>query len=299
MKIGITGASGMLGTALVRHFSKSYKVFATSRSKGVEGRGIEWDCFNLTNIELLNKWLNKIKPDIVIHCAAIVNVDACEGNVDLATALHFETTKVISDYLDHNNGRLIYISTDSMFDGEKQGAYSEADTVNPLNIYAKTKLMGEELVQSMNNGLVLRTNIIGWTQGANTSFAEWVLEGLIGNAPLNLFYDVNFSPLTVYDLSIIIEKIVKQPLFGLYHCASSDSISKYNFGNKMAEIFQLSSSNINKVSVDIMTFKASRPKNMALNVKKISTILKYDLPSTEDSLRAMKRQYDKNKDLLN
>lgn len=299
MKIGITGASGMLGTALVRHFSKSYKVFATSRSKGVEGRGIEWDCFNLTNIELLNKWLNKIKPDIVIHCAAIVNVDACEGNVDLATALHFETTKVISDYLDHNNGRLIYISTDSVFDGEKQGAYSEADTVNPLNIYAKTKLMGEELVQSMNNGLVLRTNIIGWTQGANTSFAEWVLEGLIGNAPLNLFYDVHFSPLHVDELSLIIESIIERPVYGLYHCASSDSISKYDFGMKMAKVFSLPDSNITRVSVEEVDFKAERPKNMALDIQKISSDLKYDFPSVIDAIVSMKKQYDKNNKLLN
>jgi len=299
MKIGVTGASGMLGTALITHLSKKHKVFATSRSKSIESKDIEWDCFDLTNTKLLNNWLNKIEPDIVIHCAAIVNVDACEGNVDLATAIHFGTTKVISNYLDHNNGRLIYISTDSVFDGEKQGSYSESDLVNPLNVYAKTKLMGEELVQSMNNGLVLRTNIIGWTQEASNSFAEWVLEGLINNAPLNLFYDVHFSPLTIYDLSLIIEKIVKQPLFGLYHCASSDSVSKYDFGKKMAETFQLSDSNINRLSVDNMSFKASRPKNMALNVQKISSDLKYDLPSFKDSLRSMKHQYDKKKDLLN
>ena len=80
MKIGITGASGMLGTALVRRLSKSNKVFATSRSVGVEGKGIEWDCFDLTDIPLLSKWLNKVKPDVVVHCAAIVNVDLCEEN---------------------------------------------------------------------------------------------------------------------------------------------------------------------------------------------------------------------------
>lgn len=298
MRIGITGASGMLGSALVDHLSILYKVFATSRSKGIEGKNIEWECFDLTDISLLNEWLNNNKPEIVIHCAAIVNVDFCEDDVGLATELHVKSTKIMADYLDCNNARLIYISTDSVFDGKKQGAYSEADSVNPLNVYAKTKLMGEKLVLSKNNGLVLRTNIIGWTQGANTSFAEWVLKSLIDNTPLNLFYDVHFSPLTVYDLSLIIEKIVKQPLFGLYHCASSDSISKYDFGKKMAKIFQLSCTNINRVSVDKMTFKAIRPKNMALNVKKISSDLKYNLASVEDSLKSLKHQYDKKKDLL-
>ena len=292
MKVGVTGASGMLGTSLVTHLSEKHKVFATSRSKGVEGDNIEWDCFDLTDIVLLNEWLEKSKLDIVIHCAAIVNVDACEENVELATELHVETTKAMADYLGSSDGRLIYISTDSVFDGEKQGAYSESDLENPLNVYAKTKLMGEKPVQLMTNGLVLRTNIIGWAQRNSVSFAEWMLKELTDNVPLNLFYDVNFSPLNVYDLSIIIEKIIKNPIFGLYHCASNDSISKYDFGKKMAEIFQLSDSNVNRASIDDMKFKANRPKNMALNIKKISAVLKHDFPSAIDAIKLMKRQYN-------
>jgi len=156
--------------------------------------------------------------------------------------------------------------------------------------------MGERSVQLMTNGLVLRTNIIGWTQENSVSFAEWMLKGLTDNAPLNLFYDVNFSPLNVYDLSLIIEKIINNPIFGLYHCASSDSISKYDFGKNMAKIFKLPDSNINRVSVDDMEFKASRPKNMALNIKKISAVLEYDFPSAIDAIKLMEHQYNnKNK----
>jgi dTDP-4-dehydrorhamnose reductase len=296
MRIGVTGASGMLGESLLVHLSRSHKVFATSRSKGIKGKNIEWDCFDLTNIKLLNKWLNKVKPDVAIHCAAIINVDLCEENFDLATKLHVEVTKVMSNYLNLSNGRLIYISTDSVFDGKKHGSYSESDLVNPLNVYAETKLIGEGFVRLMTNGLVLRTNIIGQTRENSTSFSEWVLKGLVDSTPLNLFYDVNFSPLHVYDLSLIIEKIINNPIFGLYHCASSDSISKYDFGKKMAEIFQLSDSNINRVSVDNMEFKASRPKNMALNISKISIALECDFPNVIDALKLMKRQYsNKNK----
>ena len=299
MRIGITGASGMLGTALVSRLSKSFQVYATSRSKGIEGKNIEWDCLDLIDIPLLNKWLNKVKPDMVIHCAAIVNVDACEDNVEMATRLHVETTEVIANYLDTNNGRLIYISTDSVFDGKKQTPYNETDLANPLNIYARTKLMGEQPVLSMVNGLILRTNIIGWTQEGNTSFAEWVIRGLIDNAPLNLFYDVHFSPLHVDELSLIIENIIERPVYGLYHFASSDNISKYDFGVQMAKVFGLSDSNINRASVEDMDFKAERPKNMALNSEKLAEKLKRDMFSAIDSIKLMKRQYDKNTRLLN
>ncbi len=299
MRIGITGASGMLGTALVSRLSQSFQVYATSRSKGIEGKNIEWDCLDLTDIPLLNKWLNKVKPDMVIHCAAIVNVDACEDNVEMATRLHVETTEVIANYLDTNNGRLIYISTDSVFDGKKQTPYNETDLANPLNIYARTKLMGEQPVLSMVNGLILRTNIIGWTQEGNTSFAEWVIRGLIDNAPLNLFYDVHFSPLHVDELSLIIENIIERPVYGLYHFASSDNISKYDFGVQMAKVFGLSDSNINRASVEDVDFKAERPKNMALNSEKLAEKLKRDMFSAIDSIKLMKRQYDKNTRLLN
>ena len=299
MRIGVTGASGMLGSALINHLSNSNKVFATSRSKGIENKNIEWNCFDLTDIALLNKWLNNTKPDIVLHCAAIVNVDLCEDNIGLATALHVETTKAMTNYLDSNNSRLIYISTDSVFDGKKQGGYRESDSVAPLNVYAKTKLMGEKIVQSMNNGLVLRTNIIGWTKEDKTSFAEWLLNGLFDNAPLNLFYDVWFSPLHVDSLSAIIEKIINNPISGLYHCSSSDSISKYDFGMQMAKIFNLPNSNINRISVEGMDYKAKRPKNMTLDIEKINSALKYDFPSVIDSIVLMKMQYDKKNKLLN
>ena len=292
MKICVTGANGMLGSPLITHLSKSYRVFATSRGKGVEGKNIKWDCFNLTDFTLLNEWLEAINPDVVIHCAAVINVDLCEDNINLAMKLHFETTKVMAYYLDSNGGRLIYISTDSVFDGKKQDAYCESDLVNPLNVYAKTKIMGEKSVQSMNNGLVLRTNIIGWTQDNKNSFAEWVLSNLNGNVPFNLFYDVYFSPLNVYDLSFIIAKIIEKPIFGLYHCGSSDNISKYDFGIKMAEIFQLSDSNINRVSVDSIDSKVTRPKNMALNCNKLANKLQYDIPFAIDSIVRMKNQYD-------
>ena len=299
MKVGVTGASGMLGSALIAHLSKSYRVFATSRRKGLEGDNIEWNCFDLTDITLLNEWLEEIKPDVIIHCAAIVNVDACEDGVEMATRLHVETTKIMTNYLDANNGKLIYISTDSVFDGKKQDPYSEGDIPNPLNAYAKTKVAGEKVTLSIKNGLALRVNIIGWTQEGRASFAEWMLGGMIDNTTLNLFYDVYFSPLHVDKLSLIVGRIIKDPIYGLYHCVSSDSISKYDFGVQMAKVFRLSVSNINRVSVESMNFQAERPKNMALDSGKLADKFKCSIPSALDSIKLMKRQYDKNNNLLN
>jgi dTDP-4-dehydrorhamnose reductase len=294
MKIGITGASGMLGSAIVSLISKSHQVLATSRSKGLDVKGVEWDCFDLTNFKLLNLWLEKSKPDMVIHCAAIVDINFCEDNIVLANALHVETTKIIANYLKTNNGRLIYISTDSVFDGKKKGYYNETDKANPLNVYAKTKLMGEKYTQLLERGLVLRTNIIGLKKKNNNSLVGWILQGLKNNIPLNLFHDVYFSPIAVDKLSLIIKKIIDNPIYGLYNCASRDSVSKYEFGKKMSEIFKLSDLKINRVSIDFMKFKATRPKNMALDISKISSDLSHDIPDVQDSIKFIKNQFDEN-----
>jgi dTDP-4-dehydrorhamnose reductase len=292
MRIGVTGASGMLGTALIDELSNKYEIFATSRNKGFEKEGIQWDCFDLTNSQQLKKWLNNTDPDVVIHCAAMVNVNECENNVDFVTKLHVNTTTTIAKFIAKNNKRLIYISTDSVFDGNQDRPYEESDEVNPLNIYAKTKLLGENPVLLMENGLVLRTNIIGWSRSDNYSFAEWILKGLAESEPLTLFDDVMFSPLHVSNLSIIINQAIEKEISGLYHCTSKDSISKFDFGIKMASVFNLSISNIKKISVDSMNFKANRPKNMALNSKKLSSILGCVLPTATDAIKLMKDQYD-------
>ncbi|MBT4732927.1 SDR family oxidoreductase [Candidatus Woesearchaeota archaeon] len=292
MRIGVTGASGMLGTALIDELTNKHEVFATSRRKGLEKDGVQWECFDLTNSQHLNQWLVNVAPDVVVHCAAMVDVDRCEDDVDFATKLHIGTTKIMANYLDCNNKKLIYISTDSVFDGKKNRPYVELDKVNPLNIYAKTKLLGEQPVLLMEDGLVLRTNIIGWGRSGNISFAEWMLKGLVESKPLTLFDDVIFSPLNVSDLSVIITQTIDSGISGLYHCASKDYISKYDFGIKMAEVFNLSISNIKKISVEDMNFKANRPKNMALNSNKLSSILVQDLPIVIDAIKLMKDQYD-------
>jgi dTDP-4-dehydrorhamnose reductase len=292
MRIGVTGASGMLGTALIDELTNKHQVFATSRGKGYEKEGVQWECFDLTNLKKLDRWLVNTTPDVVVHCAAMVNVDKCENNVEFAKKLHIDTTSAIANYLNQDSKKLIYISTDSVFDGKKNEPYIESDQANPLNIYAETKLLGEKPVLLMESGLVLRTNIIGWSKSDKMSFAEWVLTGLVESKPLNLFTDVMFSPLHVSDLSIITNQAIENEISGLYHCTSKDCVSKYDFGIKMAEIFDFPIDNIKSISVEGIDFEANRPKNMALCSEKLNSILKYDPLIVSDAIKLMKNQYD-------
>ena len=250
MNIGITGASGMLGTALLDRLHTEHEIYATSRKQGAEKSHVIWECFDLLQKNKLRNWLDSNHLDVVIQCAAIVNVDLCEQLPEMAEKLHYETTKIIAKHLQKNDGHLIYISTDSLFDGKKTNPYTEEDETNPLNIYAKTKLAGEDPALNIKNGLVLRTNIIGCINNENDlSFAEWIISGLVEMKALHLFDDVIFSPLHVHDLADIVSQLIEQKTTGLYNATSSTSLSKYEFGLMIADVFSIKNHGIIKSSV--------------------------------------------------
>ena len=291
MNIAITGASGMLGTALINNIKKKFSVFATSRLKGLHQNNVIWSCFDLNNFTDLESWLHNVKPDVLIHCAAIVNVDECESNADLAYHLHVKTTDFISNYCHQFNTHLIYISTDSVFDGLKQGSYTENDFTSPLNIYAQTKLLGETPVLSIEKGTVLRTNIIGWSLKNRVSFSEWILLNSIKKQPIKLFKDVYFSPVHVEELSEIIVQIIDRKIYGLFHISSNDYLSKYDFGLKLVKTFGLSSEYFKSSSIHEVELKAQRPKNISLCNDKITSLLGIKLSNAENAAKIMKKQY--------
>ncbi len=295
MNIGITGASGMLGTALIEGLNSEYKIYATSRKKGVSRENVEWDCFDLLDFNKLNNWLVVRHLDVIIHCAAIVNVDECEQYIYIAKELHYKTTKIIANYLNRSGGKLIYISTDSLFNGKKIGLYTEKDTTNPLNVYAKTKLSGEKPVLQMKNGVVIRTNIIGCVEEGKTSFSDWIISNLKGKKMIKLFDDVVFSPLHVSDLSVIICKMIVNNAVGVYNAGSSTSLSKYEFGLILADIFNFESKYIEKSCIACTKSIADRPHNMGLSTNKLSLLLNEKMPTVERGIQLLKNQYVNNK----
>jgi dTDP-4-dehydrorhamnose reductase len=161
LKIVVTGAAGMLGTAMIDFLSKYAEVVATDLSTGYAPETVRWYNLDLFDHSSTASWLTLEKPNVVIHCAAMVNVDGCEKKPGLARELHVETTKTIAQAVSGWNGKLIYISTDSVFNGLKTGPYSESDPVDPPNQYALTKHGGEGPVLATPKGVVLRTNIFG------------------------------------------------------------------------------------------------------------------------------------------
>lgn len=274
-KILITGITGLLGSNLAEILSDEFIVYGISLHKCISKMNYRIENFDLMDKVELAKFTKKIRPDFIIHAAALANVDECERCTKEAYSLNVEVTENVADAARDINSRLIYISTDQVFDG-KRGNYREDDRTNPVNFYGRTKLMGEEAVMNRSNEYVIvRTNFFGWSLRQNLNFAEWLLNSAIKKSPAVLFDDFIFNPLLVNTLSLYLKKIIGANATGIFHTGCVDSCSKYDFGVLLLRAFSIDikKTNIRKGSISESTLIAKRPRNATLDSKKISAIL--------------------------
>lgn len=291
MRIYITGIAGLLGNNIVKKLVNKCEITGVD-ILDVKIPNISYENFSLYETERLREHIKNVNPAAVIHTAAAVNVDECEENPEWAYRLNEQATKDIADICDELGIKLVYISSDAVFDGDSERLYKETDEVNPLNVYAKTKLAGESWVLRYDRNLVFRTNIYGQNIQNKQSFGEWIVSSLEEGKTLNMFEDIDFSPILVNDLAEIIYKALEADLRGLYHVCATGCISKYEFGIRLREIFNLHTGNINRTQSETMHFKAKRSKHMGMSNERIRQSLGIKIRTPEESIQEFKRLYD-------
>ena len=270
-KLLITG-SGLLGSNIVPVAAKDFEVFATYRHHTKQIPRCRLMPLDIRNRQQVDSLLAEIKPALVIHTAALVNVDYCQEHAEEAWVTNTEGTENVAIAAREAGAKLVYISTDSVFDGKK-GMYNEQDEPNPVNVYARTKLEGEERVSChLADSIIVRTAFYGWNPivNKNLSLAEWVVRNLREGKPLPLFTDVFFSPVFVINLAEVLLEMYQHDLAGVFHVGGSERCSKYAFGRDIAEAFGLDRKLIEPISIEQAKLKAPRPKDVSLNVSKAS-----------------------------
>lgn len=280
-KLLITGISGLLGSNIALESStKNYEISGIYKSNKINIPNIKVYTVDLSTIES-TQIIIKLKPDIIIHCAAPTNLDYLEENPDEAKKHIINATKNMVDAARINKSKLIHISTDAIFDGEK-GNYKEEDNPNPINVYGKAKLKAENEVKKLENYIIVRTNIYGWNSQNKQSLAEWMLTKLRNKEELPSFYDIKFSPILVNDLAKILIDLSKTEFVGTLNIASKTPVTKLEFAEIIVKTFNLDKSLIIPTTSDTINFKAKRPKNMSLNTEKAQKI--FNLPTIEQGL---------------
>ena len=263
----VIGASGLLGGKLVDVLSKEYEVVPTHNTQALHPNSIR---LNIVDDVQVFRVLREVCPDVVVHAAAETNVDKCETDKEWAWRVNVASTKNIAEACVMNDARLIYVSTDYVFDGHK-GLYSEEDEANPINYYGLTKLRGEEFVKDLcEDFLIARTSVLyGW-HTRRLNFATWVIDSLKNRRGIPVALDLYGSPTLADDLAEIFRKILGNKVGGVYHVAGGERVSRYEFALKIAETFELDSSLVAPVKMEsLKAWIARRPRDSSLCVDKL------------------------------
>jgi dTDP-4-dehydrorhamnose reductase len=290
----VTGASGLLGGAVARELHGHFDhVEGWSLNVRRSPDGLEFRCLDLRASGLPESALEAGRPDLVIHCAALTDVDGCEHDASAAQGLNVEVPRRLAMQCRQLGIRLIHISTDAVYDGESPGSRSEDDPPAPVNAYATSKLAGERgVLESNPDALVLRTTMHGWTAQGRRSFSEALLAGLVRGNELKLFSDVTFSALNVAHSAELIRGLAATSATGVLNLGTTDAVDKETFGRMLAAEFDLDGASIVSINVADLQLAAPRPRRLALDVSRLTAVLRRAPPSVADGLRRLRQDLE-------
>ena len=252
-RILITGGKGQLASSFSSLFSDDYKIYCYNKQ--------DLDITNTKNVENV---INEVKPDIILNCAAMTDVDLCEINEDDCYEVNF---KSIKNFKYSFNGLFIQLSTDYVFNG-KSGPYFENDNPDPINIYGRSKLNSEILVNKLfKKNIILRTNIL-FSKNSDASFVSWVINNLKNRKNISVIDDQFNNPISVEDCSKIIDILISNKCNGIFHAGTNKVISRYDFAKIIATNSNYDSDLIKPISSEEFfskkNIKAFRPLNSGL-----------------------------------
>ena len=273
--IFISGASGLLGSNFKNNFSKNNHIYLGFNKKKKLSKN-EVIC-NPKGINNLFEFLKKNKINIFIHCAGLTNVELCEKYKLKTFNVNVKFTKKIAIFCKRNNIKIIFISSDHLYDGKKSYRKELCKTL-PLNEYAKSKIEAENfIIRNMKNYLIIRSNFFGITSKNNKkNFAQNIISKLQNSEKIYLFHDVNYTPISIKKLAMYISKLITLKASGIYNIVTDKKITKYNFGIKLAKKFKLNDKLIIKSFIKKRFSKdlVIRPLDMSLSNYKLKKKLK-------------------------
>jgi dTDP-4-dehydrorhamnose reductase len=291
MKLLITGASGLLGINLAMEAMREHEVIGVDRGR-LKSAPFPVTKTNFFNRHAFDSALDSTRPDWVINCAALANLEECEKHPGQAKILNTDLPRELADACAKRNTKFIHLSTDAVFDGTRAGVYTEEDEPNPQGVYSQTKLDGERAVLETNpSAIIARVNFFGWSLGGRRSLGEFFVNNLSEGRNVNGFTDVIFCPMWVNHLAQTLIAMLEKNLSGLYHLVGAQPMSKYQFGAEIARTFGLRADLISPRSVLSSSLTARRSHNLWLSTHKLSTDLGREIPQFSTGLDEFYTQY--------
>src|SRR5450759_1385273 len=284
MKVMVTGASGLLGSALLRVAQSDVIAVAAYNSHPLNG-GLQMD---ITKQAQVNATVSRVAPDYVIHTAAFTDVDACETEPQRAWDINALGTKNVAEACEEHGPRLIYVSTDYVFDGE-EGPYSEEAPTRPINVYGESKLAGERFTLNSSVNAIARVCVLYGPNKPN--FVTWVINSLRSHTPINVVTDQYNTPTYVGNCARALLRMCALGLTGVYHVSGREQLNRYAFACAIADVFALDKKLINEISTDTLQQQARRPMNSSLRVEKAERALGVRLANVHEGLTLLRDEW--------
>jgi len=273
MKFLVTGSAGLIGRQVVHDLLQTNDTVYSAYHDSTPEQGIPTQ-IDLNCFDKIKETIKKVNPDIIIHLAAITNVDLCETDKDLAININAKATEIIAKQAAKQNAFFVYVSTDYVFDGEK-GMKKETDYTNPVDFYGTSKLEGEKAVMNLaSSWCIARTSTPYGIHPTKKSFPAWVAENLSQNKEIKVVVDQFTSPTYVPNLSRMLIEVAKRQIVGVFHLAGATRISRYETAELIAEKLNLDKKLLKPTNIDEMKWTAKRPKDSSLDISKAMSILK-------------------------
>ena len=289
INILLTGAYGQVGTALRRIYTNktNFNLILSSLTVPVGNPGISLDVRNKVSI---NEIFKSLDIDIIIHLAAMTNVDECEKYPQKASEININGTRNLCENF---NGYFVYASTDYVFDG-KNGPYTENNAVKPINIYGSTKLEAEKIVLGKSgDNLIIRSNVIYDYSRSKANFLNWIIDSLKSKTKINVVNDQYNNPTSADSLALAIYKSIEKNINGVVHWADEELMNRYEFSIRIAKTFGLDESLINPISTNELNQIAKRPLKSGLISKFLSRKIKIKPLKLDNSLSDIKKRLNK------
>jgi dTDP-4-dehydrorhamnose reductase len=288
MKILITGASGFLGGYLVQAAQEHGELIGTYWEHPVVMPGIKSHRLDLTNLVEVAQFVRTVQPQVILHAAALANLDTCETQKDLAWRTNVDAARMLAAVALEVGSRLVHISTDMVFDGAR-GNYSEEDAAEPISYYGYSKKAAEQAVlQAYPEALVVRVALLyGFPVTGGNSFSAEVYRNLLSGKRSKVFIDQFRSPIWAGNAAAAIVELAHSAHRGILHLGGSERISRADFARELARQMDIDTQQLEAVSMYQMNWLVPRPQDVSFNIKRAQQMLKTPLLNCSDGVTQM------------
>jgi dTDP-4-dehydrorhamnose reductase len=277
-KLALVGARGMLGTDLLDRVKGSFTCFP-----------VDIEELDITDREKVLRWIQEIRPEVLINAAAYTDVDGCETQQELAQQVNGEAVGYMAEGCARIGAMMIHVSTDFVFDGSKEGPYTEEDAPNPLSVYGSSKRSGEErIAEHLEQFLIVRTSWLYGVHGSN--FVEAILKQAEVKDRLQVVHDQVGSPTYVPDLSQALLNLLAANFMGIVHVSNSGACSWFEFARKILELSGKGNVAVDPIPSSKINRPARRPANSVLSCERYFRITGGHVRNWEEGLKDYLRE---------